>query len=231
MNPMPRALTLFLMLALHGAAWAGPVPAAEADAAPTAAALPSLLPDAAASAATGSALAVEIIKEADAGAATAEAPRNPARDGARAAPAPTAPTPSARNQARPDDDPWGLRDMGKTAVRWVKDAVPWLRSDEDERDAGRAVSLDEADWAGGTGRGAKPGHAHPPAGAGAAGPESTVVYGDAARPKPAEHGENAVRMVLDVIREVLEHPMTWLVAALFVIGGIVVKKIDRRPTK
>lgn len=231
MKPMSRALTLFLMLALHGVAWAGPVPAAEADAAPTAAALPSLLPDAAASAATGSALAVEIIKEADAGATTAEAPRNPARDGARAAAAPATPTPSPRNQASPDDDPWGLRDMGKTAVQWVKDAVPWLRSDEDERDAGRTVSLDEADWAGGSGRGAKPGNVHLHATANAAGPESTVVYGDAARPKPAEPGENVVRMVLDVIREVLEHPMTWLVVALFAIGGIVVKKIDRRPTK
>ena len=32
-------------------------------------------------------------------------------------------------------------------------------------------------------------------------------------------------------REVLVHPLTWLVISLFLIVGIVVKRIDRRPTK
>jgi len=65
---MARALTTLLMLALHGAALAGPVPAADAVA-PTP---------------PGSALAAEMIKEAEAGAAATDAPRTPRHDSALA---------------------------------------------------------------------------------------------------------------------------------------------------
>lgn len=238
---MPHAPAIVLTLALHGAAWAGPVPAAEADAAPAAATLPNLpspglTQDAAASAPSRSALAVEIITEAEVGAAAAEAPRSSKRDGDRAAAVPTAPSPAARKQADSNDDPWGLREMGKTAVQWIKDAVPWRRSDKHVHDAGRAVALDTADWSaspqeGGAARGARPGTAHLPATAGAADPLSTVGYGNTPRPTFVGPEQNLVGVVINVLREVLEHPMTWLVVSLFVIGGIVVKKIDRRPTK
>lgn len=239
MSPLPRVpVTLpviALLLALHGAVRAGPMPAAEADAKATPS-LPSLAPEPAASASTGSALAVEIITEAGAGATAAEAPRTPRRDAPHTPP--QTPAQLARNQAPADDDPWGVRETAKAAVHWVKDAVPWLRSDDDARDAGRAVAPDQADWSaspleGGAQRGARPGTAHlPTANAATTDPLTTVGYGDATpRPKYASAEPNIVRVVIETIREVLEHPMTWLVLALLVIGGIVVKKIDRRPTK
>jgi len=239
-----------LILALQafaGSAAAGPVPAAEAhdtttDASTTPALSARLLEEgatatAAASAASGSALAVEIIKEAEAGTAAIETPRQPGRENVRSATQPTAPGPSARSPAGGNDDPWGLRDMGKTALQWVKDAVPWLRSEEDSRDAGQNKSLDAADWSasplegGQAGRGARLASNPPPVAGQGVDPLSTVGYGDPARPKAAGPEENIVRMIIDVLREVLEHPMTWLVLSLFVIGGFVVKKIDRRPTK
>lgn len=36
-------------------------------------------------------------------------------------------------------------------------------------------------------------------------------------------------MLVGFMRDVLEHPLTWLIVALIIIAGIVVKKIDRRP--
>lgn len=245
MRPMSRALVPLLMLALHGVAGAGPVPAAEADPAAAAPMLPSLsapvlgagmAAEAPASAASGSALAVEIIKEAEAGTTTTETPHGAKRDGARAAAAPVAPGATARNQPGTADDPWGLRDVGKAAVLWVKDVVPWLRSDEDARDADRNATLNTADWsasaleAGQAGRRAQLA-ANQPTGAPTVDPTIAVGYGDASQPKIVDPDQNLVRVVLNTLREVLEHPMTWLVMALFVIGGIVVKKIDRRPTE
>lgn len=243
---MSRALTVLLMCVLHGAAWAGPVPAGEVDTVPAAGTLPSLSPrlsgdvaptDAAASSPSGSALAVEIIKEAEAGAAVAEAPRGPRRDGANAMAPPPVPNPGTRNQPSTGDDPWGLRDMGKTAVQWVKEAVPWLRSDEDGPAASQNIKLDAADWSssplegGQAGRGARLASNPPPVAGPGLDPMSAVGYGDPARPKVVDPEGNLVRVVINVLREVLEHPMTWLVLSLVVIGGIVVKKMDRRPTK
>ncbi len=234
------------LLALHAAVWAGPVPAAESDASATAATLPHLparaigeveAADGAASAPSGSTLAAELLKEADAGAAGAEGPRQPRREDPRGAgPAAAAkPTPQARATA--NDDAWGLRDAGKAAVQWVKDTIPWLRSDDDAQDAGQAPPLKAAEWSsspldGGNERGARQAAQRLPDGSAAgADPLTTVGYGDAARQKAADPDQNLLRAVIDVLRQVLEHPMTWLVVALFVVGGIVVKKIDRRPTK
>ena len=235
------------MQAFAGSAAAGPVPAAEAhDTSADSSTTPTLsarlldggtAATAAASAASGSALAVEIIKEAEAGTAAIETPRQPGRENARSAAQPTAPSPSARPPAGGNDDPWGLRDMGKVAVQWVKHAVPWLRSEEDTRDAGHHHSLDSADWSasplegGQAGRSARLASNPPPVAGPGVDPLSAVGYGDPARSTVVAPGENIVRMIVDVIREVLEHPMTWLVLLLFVIGGIVVKRIDRRPTK
>jgi hypothetical protein len=234
---MSRALATLLMLVLHGAAWAGPVPAAEVDTPQSVA--PRVLgdvaaADTAASAPSDSALAVEIIKEAEAGATTADAPRSPLRDSARAAPAPA---PVARNPSRADDDPWGLRDVGKATLQWVKDAVPWLRSDDDARDGGRGATLDTADWSasalegGQAGRGALLSANAPPHATAPGNPLSAVGYGTPSLPLAAAPEENIVRVIINAVREVLEHPMTWLVVALIAIGGIAVKKLDRRPTK
>jgi hypothetical protein len=241
-----RALAALLVLALQafaGGVVAGPVPAAEASDGNTGAhAAPSMsirlldegtAATAAASAASGSALAVEIIKEADAGTAAIEAPRQPNRETVRAVTPPTA----ARSSASATDDPWGLRDMGKTAVQWVKDAVPWLRSDEDTPDAGQSLTLGAADWSasplegGQAGRGARLASNPPPAAGPGVDPLSAVSYGDPARPKVVDSEGNLVSVVINVFREVLEHPMTWLVVSLFVIGGIVIKRFDRRPTE
>ena len=241
------ALLILALQAFAGGAAAGPVSAGEAtDGTADASTAPALsarllnesvAATAAASAASGSALAVEIIKEAEAGTAAVEAPREPRREGARPAAQPTTSSPSTRPPVSTADDPWGLRDMGKTAVQWVKGAIPWLRSDEDTPDASKNLTLDAADWSGSPLEGGQPGRggrpvSNPPLVAGQGGdPLSSVGYGDPSRPKVAPLEENIVRVVINVLREVLEHPMTWLVISLFVIGGIVVKRIDRRPTK
>lgn len=253
MTRLPTTLlTLMLTLALHGAAWAGPVAAGEADAASAASATTGAATPAtaigtiapttgparglgepgrtadAASAPTGSALVLEMLKEADAGAAGHEAVRPPRRDAAGAA---SAAAPGERtHQPKRDDDPWGLRDIGKTALVWAKSAIPWLRSEDDE--TGKEVVLKPADWSASSlghdgarsaGRTAEAGsHAQP---------EAEVIYGEAQRAQQANGENNLVREIIEVMRQVLEHPMTWLVVSLFVIGGIVVKRIDRRPTK
>ena len=117
-------------------------------------------------------------------------------------------------------------------MRWAKQAIPWLRSDEDEADAAKEVLLKQADWsASPVGRTAGHGPEHLSDGRGSAQPAAEVVYGEAQRTQQAGADHNLVRQIIDVLRQVLEHPMTWLVVSLFVIGGIVVKRIDRRPTK
>jgi hypothetical protein len=243
MPPMSYALATLLVLALQGAAWAGPVPAVETDAAPTPSTLAMQAPQgladglaaqAAASVASGSALAVEIIREAEASAAAAETPRSARRESSRAAASPAAPTPAAHNAAAANDDPWGLRVAGKATLQWVKDAIPWLRSDDDARESNHGAKLDTAEWSASPLEGGRAGRAggltlNPAPGSGD--PLSTVGYGDGGQPKPAAHEQNLVREFIDMLRAVLEHPMTWLVVSLFVVGGLVVKKIDRRPTK
>jgi hypothetical protein len=49
------------------------------------------------------------------------------------------------------------------------------------------------------------------------------------RREDTEFDRSLVREAVQLIREVLEHPMTWLVISLFVVGGIVMSKMDRRP--
>ncbi len=239
MRPVTRLLAALLILALQvftGGAVAGPVSAEEANddsAALSARFLDDGMATAAASAASGSALAMEIIKEAEAGTAVIEAPRQPSRERARAVAQP----PPARSSSAAAGDPWGLRDMAKAAVQWVKDAVPWLRSDEDAPDAGQRVTLNTADWSasplegGRAGRGARFASNQPPVAAPGVDPLTAAGYGDPTQSKVADPEQNLVRFAINVLREVLDHPMTWLVISLFVIGGIVVKKIDRRPTE
>lgn len=242
---MSRHLSILLILALQafaGDAAAGPVPVAEAhvgtsDARTTPGLSDQPLNDGtaapAAAAASGSALAMEIIKETEAGTAAVDAPRRPGGESASAVAQPAVP----RARGNPSDDPRELRDMGKSAVQWLREAVPWLRNDEDTRDDGQGTALDAAEWSaspldgGQAGRGARLASSQPPVAAAGMDPATVVGYGDAARPLGTDPEQNAVRVVIKVLREVLEHPMTWLVLSLFVIGGLVIKKIDRRPTK
>ena len=238
---MSRGLATLSMLALHASLWAGPVPATEADTAAAASTLTAPMPrglsdvapvDAVASGPSGSVLAAEIIKEAGAGAA--EDPRSAQRTPSRAPAAQAAATTVVSKRAGADDDPWGLRDTGKAALRWIKDAVPWLRRDDDAADGELRARLNDSDASSilSIGRaGRETSLATPPPPHTIEDPLSTVGYGESARPKALAAEENLVRTVINILREVLEHPMTWLVVALFAIGGVAVKKFDRRPTK
>lgn len=247
-------LLLAALLALQGAAWAGPVASEASDSgivgsatgtagAPTAIgshaaaaaaanALGELHPGAgsaatpAASAASASALALQMLKEANAG----EAAQPARRDHATAASTKTAQGPAAQ-EPKPDDDPWGLRETAKATVRWVKGVIPWL-DDGEAAEAGKEVVLNHSDWSG-----SPAGHARGndasrlPSAHQAAQPEDEVVYGEVQRKQLSGAEGNVIREILELLRLVLEHPMTWLVVSLVVAGGIVVKRIDRRPTK
>lgn len=234
------------MLVFASSPQAGPLPAADdVEGAAGASAAPALstrfldlsTATAAASAASGSALAMEIIKEAGAGNTATELPRQPGRDSIRTAAKPAPSAPSKRPAANAPDDPWGLRGMGKSALQWVKEAVPWLRGAEKTSDADQGKAVDMPDWsaspleAGQAGRGERPRSSQSPGTSAAGDPLSAVGYGNPAPTQRMSSEENLLRIVVSVLREVLEHPMTWLVISLFVIGGIVVKRIDRRPTK
>lgn len=256
MHPLSRAPTLLLLLALQVSAWAGPVPATEAEAAPAmaTATLPGLSgpglgegPAAASAHAAASAapessvseLAAQMIKEADAGAATTEASHPPRRDNTRGREqSASASAPAGQMQVRqPADkaagDPWGLRELGTAALHWAKNSLPWL-ADEESTGHDKQPLPDTVDWAaaplaGGTATGAGPGanalpHAGPPSDLG-----TSLGYGGTDKRWAMGSDQNLVRVVMEALREVLAHPLTWLVAALFVVGGIVVKRIDRRP--
>ena len=58
-------------------------------------------------------------------------------------------------------------------------------------------------------------------------PEATA--GKSAVDPSADRVLTLLRDVVTIVREAIGHPMTWLVVALFVIGGIAVKRFDRRP--
>ncbi len=184
----------------------------------------------AASGPSGSALAAELIKESGAGvhAADAAAPARRANGAATPASAKLSADGSAARRSSGHDD-WGLREWGKATLRWLKQAVPGLRDDTDKH-SGRTVAPDAADWS------ASPldrDLRHAPQ-------RQADAAADAALRATPDHPaqsvffdpeQNLVRRVASVAREVLEHPMTWLVLLLFAVGAIVVKKIDRRPTK
>lgn len=219
------------LLVLTGNSWAGPVQEADTRDAeqlappmltggvlgqvdtPELAASASALPasGSAESGAATSALAREVMKEAEADAHAAEQVRH-ARALAR-----TQAASAAGGQARATDaeDDLNLREMGKAAVRWAKTTLPGL---SDEADAEKNAHADQIQWV--DTADAKSSETPTAAGAGKAAPR-TAMSSD----------ENFVRAAIGFIREVVGHPMTWLVVFLVVVGGIVAKKIDRRPTK
>ncbi len=74
---------------------------------------------------------------------------------------------------------------------------------------------------------------------GAAGPGTATIMpgGVTYQPPPAPGGRapvlgpgtNPIQEVLDAIREIVGHPMTWLVLTLIAVGAFAVKRLDRRP--
>ena len=239
------ALALLAGPAWHAAAWAGPVPTAHDDAvgaspvemAPAGLSAPALDGVAAASAASspsGSALAAELIKESGAGVHATDAAAPARRAGGGATPASAQPTADGSTARRPaGHDDWGLREWGKATLRWLKQAVPGLRDDADEH-GGRSVAPDAADWS------ASPLDRDPRHAPQRRADASATAAADAALratpdgPAPSvffDPEQNLVRMVASAVREVLDHPLTWLVLLLIAVGAVVVKRIDRRPTK
>lgn len=199
------------LLMLAGSCWAGPVQEGQtldgADQAPTlglaASAAAAAALDIPEPAASASALAAEIIKEAGAG----SHPAKPPQDAKAAARSPLAASAAGKRPgAGSDEDDLNLREVGKAAVQWAKSSLPLLAEDEDTTEASHRTDT-----------------------------APTVVI-DTSDAKSAPRGrtdseENIVRVAVRVIREVVAHPMTWLVVSLVIVGGIVAKKIDRRPTE
>ena len=188
----------------------------------------------AASSPSGSALAAELIKESGAGVHASDAAAPGRRTGGGATPAsvrPAADGSAARRPASHDD--WGLREWGKATLRWLKQSVPGLRDDADEH-GGRSVAPDAADWSASP-LDRDPRHAPPRrADVSATAAADAALRATPDGPAPSvffDPEQNLVRMVASAVREVLDHPLTWLVLLLIAVGAVVVKRIDRRPTK
>lgn len=262
-SSLQAALLFVPLLALVGSSLAGPVQEREVDgrsastdhptapvpalsgrsmeqgAAPNLVAVPMTPATSgdAASAPSTSALAAEIINEAEAGAQTTSEQTRYGK--APALGLAIAPGPKGSGATRPSDDEWGLREMGKAAVSWIKEIAPWLRSDADQDSTGHSVTPDRADWSTSSlngdalGRNARGNATQLPD----ALPDvslastATVGTGKSLASTGLEPQQNIVSTVYSFVGEVLAHPLTWLVVCLFVIGGAVVKRIDRRPTK
>ncbi len=183
---------------------------------------------------SASALAAEILKEAEVEATLTAQPRVQRQASGQAVDASAKPT--SRDQANVGDDPLGLRQFGKDTVLWIKDTLPWLRSDESDSatDRTRAVYWSTTLLNGDAPRsGAQPVSLAPPGTTGGGTFDRALSVGGAHAQTTTLFApeENLLRRALQAVGEVLGHPMTWLVISLFVIGGIVAKKIDRRPTK
>ena len=179
---------------------------------------------------SGSALAVEIEKDAHAATGSAEPAHPTQRAGARA-PTPSGATPGGKQQAQDDGS---LREFGKAVVHWSNDSIP--DSAKTMMTTGRSVALYRTALTGITRRCllARPWVAR--AGSIRIGgtlqvdPADNLSYDTRLR-KVVDAQPSPIGEILQIARTVLEHPMAWLVVALFVIGGLVVKKIDRRPKK
>jgi hypothetical protein len=180
----------------------------------------------------GSALALELLKEAEAGAPANEAVRT-ARPAAQTASTPAS-GPKSRGPADGSEADRGLREMGKAALHWLQESLPWLRKDLEDDDRRHDVSPDAVGWSESPlerGKAAgDPAGAMVPAGGAVlpqAGP-AAVGYGSTGG-NTSEPQRNIISGFFRVVRMVLEHPMTWLIVSLLVVGGIAFRKLDRRP--
>jgi hypothetical protein len=181
--------------------------------------------------------AAEIIREIQAATATADLHKSAQRPGTQTARHPASTARPASGGARSGDDEGDFRQFGKSALQWLKDALPWLRNEpEDNELGGRAETdvgtlsaspLDEGNpqllsSAAAKQRIGTAGEAHMSFGAAA-------PQGSNGETQRLDSESNIVREVVDFIRMLVGHPMTWLVIALFVIGGYAMSMFDRRP--
>jgi hypothetical protein len=230
------------LLALAGASWAGPVQEQMPDGANqlttlglAASAAASPASGGAESAASASTLAAEIIKEAGASPHQSEQPPLAKSPIAKQAAA------GSRSAASADEEGLNLREMGQEAIRWAKANLPWLGGEADTEEADHRPLPQAANWsvplpgadmlqqAAAADPTLSPDTSRAKASASIAAP--VVDYGKSSPAMNPDHAKNIVRVAIHFIREVVGHPMTWLVVLLVIIGGIVVKKIDRRPTE
>jgi hypothetical protein len=221
-----------LVLLTAGAAW-GQAPDVASPAAATGAT--GAADDGAA--ALDPAAVAEIVREVEIGAALAEeAPASqPARRKSPAAPAPAASKPGRAASAPAfDDSPYSLRGRSRAAWEWVKETLPWLDKKVEPVGPQEGVVYDPLGVSGSpfdtTLGAAGIGGAGFGAGRGSAGPGA---YGSAPpTPGADSSSERVIEMIRDavaMVREAVTHPMTWLVVSLFVIGGVAIRKFDRRP--
>lgn len=172
-------------------------------------------------AASAAMLAAELMREADVTTNAGEALPAPKRLAAQqAGQVPKTVTMPEQRRASVDGDDWDLKVLGRSAVGWLKERVPWLDANGTSDAIGSSTT--KVEWADGTSN---------PQSVGTA--DMAPRYGS----KPQDTGgrtqpgyeRNVVREFVQLIRDLLDHPMTWLVIVLFVVGGIVMSKADRRP--
>lgn len=178
--------------------------------------------------APGSALAAEVMREAGTG--LAEHPHAPQASGG---PASGSGSSQSRATARAPQGQWDdaeipaeIRSAGKAAVQWIKGMLPW------SSDANDAELPDtEINWSNGPSRHGSSAAALLLEGAGNAARASNDDggHGAAESVRPAQGRPNLLREGIEATKEVLSHPMTWLIVSLCVIGAIAVSLADRRP--
>jgi len=238
-----RVLLALAMASAVGAAQGGAVegdaPAASNPTADAAAQLlpPLGLPDVSSAAAAGipprpapsqvvrgSARPTAVLHEAGAG--LGDGPQAPGTHGETA----SAPRPAdARVPARATDGRWDdseipaeVRSMGKAAVQWIKGVLPWSGDRDESPDT-------EVNWSNGPSRHSGSAAAVLLEGSGDAARASNDTANRGEEARPAGSQRNLLRDGIEAAREVLTHPMTWLVVALCIIGAIAFSLADRRP--
>jgi hypothetical protein len=181
-------------------------------------------------------LAAEILHEAGIGAAASAAETGNATGGPRQQPGhpgvTQAGSPARAASGIPEEDAVTreVKDFGKSALAWLKEAVPWMQSGEQDPDAAAEGSSLWDSRPPGAARlavaGGMPGRAQPGDGLTGGADRDGGVSGD---PLPQSYERNVVREAVAFVKKVFTHPMTWLVVTIFVIGGIAMSLGDRRP--
>lgn len=225
---------------LASASWAGPLVEVEGDGTQLVDMAPSLhvnsaVPPTAAAAAEPAAsagsLALEIIKEAGAGSHSAEPPPHAkARSGAVNA--------ATRNDARTssNEDGLTLRELGKSAILWAKAKLSWGDGDADTQKSvgpespyatnpSTSMLIDDA------GGNSSEVNRHRIPDASDAQSYDAATTTSSAGVTLRGPNDDLVHAAIQFVREVMAHPMTWLILVLVVVGSLVAKKMDRRPTK
>jgi hypothetical protein len=182
------------------------------------------------------ALAAEILREAQAEATggASDEPRPTGRRPNALAAKPAKPENATAAAAAQDD--WGLRKLGRAAVHWIQESVPWFRGRPgDGGEAPSPVGWSDASLSGSPDAQGQQDrnpnstviadapasrHSEPPSGA---------SYQGAAQHEARDSGHNLIREAVKAVQEVLGHPMTWLVISLVVVGSVLVSVVDRRP--